>query len=78
VVLSLWLGPGGQRTPLSAEGCRRSVRVGGGDGASDGGGVRELVGLGERARAVQVHGPGGEAGDLAGVAFETLQHGQHG
>ena len=44
-------GPGGQRTPLRAE-CRRGVRVGGGGGASDGGGLRELVGLGERARAV--------------------------
>jgi hypothetical protein len=39
--------------------------------------LRELVGLGELARAVEV-GAVGKAGDLAGVALEAFQHGQDG
>ena len=71
------LGSGGQRPPLGAQ-CRRGVQVDGGVAASDGGGLRELAGLVERARAVPVRGLGGQAGDLTGVALESFQHGQHG
>ena len=71
-------GPGGQRSPLGAEGPRRLVLLGGGVAASDGRGLRELAGRLERARAVSGSGLGGQAGDLAGVALEAFQHGQHG
>jgi len=37
----------------------------------------KLAGPVERGRVVRVC-PGGQAGDLAGVAFEAFQHGQHG
>ena len=50
----------------------------GGAAALNGRGLRELAGRLERARAVSGSGLGGQAGDLAGVAFEAFQHGQHG
>ena len=55
-------GPGGQRPPPGAECRRRGVRVGGGVAASDGGGLRELAGLG-RARP---RGPGRRPGRPGG------------
>jgi hypothetical protein len=52
--------------------------IGRGVPASNRRGPRDLAGRVERARASAGSRLGGQAGDLAGVALEPLQHGQHG
>ena len=71
------LGPAGSARRCEPSAAARSVPVGGGVAAADGGGLRELGGLAEGARVVSVGALGGQTGDLAGVALESFQHGQH-
>ena len=72
-------GSGGQCAPLGGHRLGRwVVGVGGAVGASDGGGVGDLAGLRECARTIQAGGLRSEAGDLAGVALQSFEHGQDG
>jgi hypothetical protein len=54
------------------------VVIGGGVAASNRRGLGDLTGRVERADAVSGSGLGDQAGDLAGVAFQSFQHGQDG
>jgi hypothetical protein len=72
------LRPGGQRSLPGADGSRCMVVIGSRVAASNRRGLGDLTGRIERADAVSGSGLGDQAGDLAGVAFQSFQHGQDG
>ena len=71
-------GPGGQRAPPGPMAPAQGVRAGVGSRRRTVVACGSLAGPAQACPRVSGGGLGGQAGDLAGVALEAFQHGQHG